>query len=103
MAETTRNAAPALLQLNPADNIAVLLRGVVAGSLQAVDGREIVLGSTLPMGQKVAILPIPAGAEVLKYGLPIGVARCDIAVGDHVHLHNIESRYTVIRDWEAST
>lgn len=40
-------------------------------------------------GHKYAIRPIADGENVIKYGMPIGRATCDIAVGDHVHVHNV--------------
>ncbi len=30
-----------------------------------------------------------AGEDVVKYGMPIGHATRDIAVGEHVHVHNL--------------
>lgn len=42
------------------------------------------------LGQKFAIRPIQKGEQVLKYGLSIGRATKDIAVGEWVHVHNIE-------------
>ncbi|WP_068110747.1 UxaA family hydrolase [Tropicimonas marinistellae] len=92
-----------LILLDPADNIAVLARGAEAGRVEAVGSGTVTLAETLGMGHKVAVKPIARGDDVLKYGFPIGVARCDIAPGSHVHLHNLESRYTVIRDWEAQS
>lgn len=90
-----------LILLNPADNIAVLKRDAEAGRIEAVGNTTVRLTETLGMGHKVAVRPIAKGEDVLKYGFPIGVARVDIAPGAHVHLHNLDSRYTVIRDWEA--
>ena len=40
-------------------------------------------------GHKYAIRPIAKGENVIKYGMPIGHATADIAVGDHVHTHNL--------------
>ena len=40
-------------------------------------------------GHKYAIKPIKLGENVVKYGMPIGHATADIAVGDHVHVHNV--------------
>ena len=40
-------------------------------------------------GHKYAIKPIRTGENVIKYGMPIGHATADIAVGDHVHVHNV--------------
>ena len=40
-------------------------------------------------GHKYAIRPIAEGENVIKYGMPIGHATCAIAVGEHVHTHNV--------------
>ncbi len=42
-------------------------------------------------GHKYAIRAIAAGEDVVKYGLPIGHATADIAVGEHVHVHNVKT------------
>lgn len=63
-----------LFQINPKDNVAVIL----------VDGDAVA-----PRGHKVALCDIPAGTEVIKYGFPIGRATQDIAEGEWVHSHNL--------------
>ena len=60
------------------DNVAVLLT--------SKDG--------IPAGHKVALTAIAAGAPVIKYGYPIGVATGDIHPGDHVHTHNLKTALT---------
>ena len=40
-------------------------------------------------GHKYALCAIRAGENVVKYGMPIGHATCDIAPGEHVHVHNV--------------
>ncbi|GAA6208204.1 hypothetical protein NBRC116601_14970 [Cognatishimia sp. WU-CL00825] len=101
MSDPLKTLSQGLLQLHPSDNISVLKKSVTKGStLQSPHG-EITISEALGMGHKVAITPIPQGSDVLKYGVPIGVASQDIARGDHVHLHNLSSRYTVIEDMEA--
>ena len=45
--------------------------------------------SEVPAGHKVALVDIPAGTHVRKYGEVIGVATQDIAAGSHVHVHNL--------------
>lgn len=42
-------------------------------------------------GHKYAIRAIKAGENVIKYGSPIGHATVDIAVGEHVHTHNVKT------------
>jgi altronate hydrolase len=67
------------------DDVAVALRDLSAG--------EVISGLTLPApiarGHKLALHAIAQGAPVRKYGWPIGVAKIDIAAGDHVHTHNL--------------
>lgn len=40
-------------------------------------------------GHKYALRDLKAGENVVKYGMPIGHAVCDIAKGAHVHVHNV--------------
>lgn len=42
-------------------------------------------------GHKYARCNIPCGSKVIKYGMPIGSAICDIACGEHVHTHNCKT------------
>jgi altronate dehydratase small subunit len=50
------------------------------------------ISDNIPFGHKFAIRDIPEGSLILKYGEPIGVARIDIKAGEHVHVHNLESK-----------
>ena len=59
-----------LLQIHQADNVAV----------------------DTDTGHKTALCDIPAGADVIKYGFPIGCATADIAKGEHVHTHNMATK-----------
>lgn len=92
--------SPGLLQLDPSDNVVVILRDFDEGDTVVLDRISVAVPRDLAMGHKLALRPIIGGEDVIKYGAPIGVAAGDIAVGDHVHLHNVTSRYTVIQDVE---
>lgn len=83
-----------LIVLHDGDNVLVALGALDPGTVALADGSEITLTSPVTLGHKVAAKPIQTGDLVVKYGMPIGVATCDIAVGEHVHVHNIASRYT---------
>ena len=91
-----------LLILSPRDNVAVAREAISAGETLLVSGRTIVTDIRIGMGHKIALLPIGAGEKVLKYGVPIGSATAEIAVGDHVHLHNIRSDYTPTHSLDAA-
>ena len=55
------------IQIHPSDNVAV----------------------DTATGHKQALTDIPYGADVVKYGFPIGHATADIKAGEHVHTHNM--------------
>ena len=78
------------------DAVGVAVRDIDAGA--HVEGRVQTGGSPItvaatqavPLGHKIALRPIAAGEPVTKYGVAIGRATVDIAVGDHVHTHNLK-------------
>ncbi len=45
--------------------------------------------SNIPAGHKIAVKPIAAGENVIRYGQVMGRARVAIAAGEHVHTHNV--------------
>lgn len=79
------------LKIEGSDNVAVALSELACGEVIEIDDREITLIENIAVGHKVAICDIAAGSNIVKYGYPIGVAKCDIASGVWVHSHNIES------------
>ena len=46
----------------------------------------------IPIGHKLAIVPIADGDTIVKYGVDIGRAVADIGVGAHAHVHNIKTK-----------
>ena len=83
-----------LILLNPADSVAVAKRSLAAGDL--VGG--LTVRAAIPASHKMAIREIQAGDRVLKYGQTIGFAFERIAVGDHVHSHNLTLK-DYVRDY----
>jgi altronate hydrolase len=77
------------VQVDPGDSVATLLDDARAGERLDIGGVAVTLASDIGRGHKVALVPITPGAAVIKYGFPIGVARQAIAVGEHVHSHNV--------------
>ena len=86
-----------LLKLNPVDEVAVALQDIKAGEQLEIDGQKLVAKDDILHGHKIALVPIANGAPVIKYGFPIGKATADIAVGEHVHIHNM---HTNMKDHE---
>jgi len=84
-------ATPVVMVLDEADNVAVAVGVVEAGSHLAAGGASIVALEDVPIGHKIALAPIPVGEVVRKYGEPIGVATQPIEAGMHVHVHNVVS------------
>lgn len=86
-------AADALV-LHPQDNVATALRDLAAGQtihVGGVDAPPIRLVQDIPLCHKFALRPMASGTAIRKYGEPIGQAACDIAAGEHVHVHNLHS------------
>jgi galactarate dehydratase len=78
------------IKVHSADNVAIIVNeaGLPAGS-RLTSG--LVLTEAIPEAHKVALVDIPAGAPVLRYGVTIGFAREDIFAGSWVH----EARLTL--------
>jgi altronate dehydratase small subunit len=81
--------------MDPKDDVATALTDLTAGDTVtvALDGveDELVLCEDIAFGHKLALHDIPAGQEILKYGLPIGKALQPIQAGEWVHVHNCRS------------
>lgn len=83
------------IRLHEKDNVVIALKDFLAGESFSIDGRLIKLHSAVNFGHKIAVRAIARGEKVLKYGLAIGSATTDILPGDHVHVHNLETDYSV--------
>jgi hypothetical protein len=83
-----------LLLLHPDDNVLVARAPIAAGEPIQIGNNGVTLARAMPLGHKLARRPIAAGEKVRKYGAPIGTATHAIAVGEHVHVHNLASDYT---------
>ncbi|MDR3230817.1 MAG: altronate dehydratase family protein [Synergistaceae bacterium] len=91
-ATNATKTAKSVIHLNPADNVAILVRGGGRGDVVIPGERRVTLSQDVPGGHKIAVSAIPKGAPVVKYGHVIGAATHDIAPGDHVHEHNVATR-----------
>jgi hypothetical protein len=92
-----------LLLLHADDNVLVTRAPIESGEQVMIGGVSITLARAMPIGHKVARQPIAAGEKVRKYGAPIGTATDAIAVGQHVHVHNLASDYTASISLEGAT
>lgn len=77
------------------DNVATAIQDIPVGESAAVGVEDESVGikvvQEIPLGHKLALRHIGKGEEILKYGTVIGLATRDIELGEHVHVHNVES------------
>ncbi|MBO5153379.1 MAG: UxaA family hydrolase [Eubacterium sp.] len=80
------------LQIDPADDVAVVTEDVQTGEEVQLVGTDtvIVAAEEIRTGHKIALTDLKAGQSVNKYGIPIGRAKDDIEKGSWVHCHNLE-------------
>ncbi len=78
---------PLVLRLNPADDVVIARRQLVAGTLIRSEG--ITVSGLVPPGHKVATRALAVGTPVRRYNQIIGFATREIRPGEHVHLHNL--------------
>lgn len=79
------------IKIHQNDNVAVALTPLSANRTLDVDGTEVTLREDIPQGHKFALTDIPADAQVIKYGCPIGIAKENISCGSWIHTHNIRT------------
>lgn len=75
------------------DDVATALKPLSAGTVihSAELAIDVVIKGQIPFGHKFAVRDLSAGSHVHKYGQVIGRATQAIHVGEHVHVHNLES------------
>jgi altronate hydrolase len=94
MTETLTHPDPAdrpALRVHDDDHVATALRDLNVGERIVLGSESVTLREAVARGHKVALRAVAAGDLVLKYGFPIGRATHHIAVGDHVHAHNMHT------------
>lgn len=101
MAEGNAGGGPQFLVHHDGDSVAVATRdlepGEVRGAVMKAESsnasKELTytLRDRVPLGHKFALVDLAEGADIIKYGVRVGVATKDIGVGEYVHVHNIRS------------
>ncbi|AGA69704.1 altronate dehydratase [Desulfitobacterium dichloroeliminans LMG P-21439] len=78
------------------DNVATCVDHFTAGTaisyFRGDREEQVLLCQDIPLGHKFAIRTIAKNEDVRKYAESIGVATIDIQPGQHVHVHNLESK-----------
>jgi altronate hydrolase len=82
---------PDLIQLHVSDNVAVARRGLKLGHIASLAPGHPGLPTRdrIPPLHKIALLDLPDGTPIRKYGQIIGFAHGPIPAGSHVHTHNV--------------
>lgn len=85
------------LQVNDMDNVATVFAqnvwdkdSITVRNKRGGSTRLAAIGN-IPYGHKLAVREIHKGEPVVKYGEQLGVASRDIAAGEYVHVHNLDS------------
>ena len=78
---------PVLVRMHPADNVAIVGNegGLPAGTVLPEPAAGRALRERVPQAHKVALVDIPEGAAVTRYGVTIGHALRDLPAGSWVH------------------
>ena len=89
---------PLALKVNDLDNVATLFsnEGKAGADVEIRDKKGasfvIRLLNDIPYGHKIALGEISPGSDIVKYGESLGMATKAISPGEHVHVHNLDSK-----------
>ena len=72
------------IQIKEEDNVAVAVLDLPAGTLLE---SGIITRENIPQAHKVALCDIPAGDEIIRYGVVLGYAKENIPVGSWINEH----------------
>ena len=88
------------LKINPADNVAVAVNDLKAGTQIILESQNLTLAQDIPAGHKFALTHFSAGDNVIKYGYAIGHATNEIEIGGLVNETNIKTNLEGLLDYE---
>ncbi len=83
------------IRINPADNVAVALADLKAGTL--VEG--ITLKTDIPQGHKITLKPLKEGDDVIKYGYPIGHVTRSVEAGEWIDHNCVKTNLEGLLDY----
>jgi hypothetical protein len=90
-----------LILLHERDNILIVRRFIAEGEVIEIDGQSLTATSSVDVGHKLARFVLKKGQKVIRFGAPIGSISADVALGEHVHTHNMQSDYIPSHDRQA--
>lgn len=85
-----------LLAHDAGDHVAVAVRDVPPGDVRVAyldsdDRQTLHATDQIPFGHKMALADLAEGAEVVEYGVRVGITTQPVRRGQLVHTHNIRS------------
>lgn len=89
-----------LIIISQNDNVAVALADLKAKETYTVNNMNVTLLEDIPFGHKVALCDINEKDNIIKYGHPIGHAKCNISKGNHIHTHNLKTNLDGVLDYK---
>ncbi len=88
----TKKIAQVIL-LHPNDNILVCVAHIYEGDEILIDDQAVNVQKDIEVGHKLARRELAVGDKIYRYGAPIGSMTQVAAMGEHVHMHNMQSDY----------
>lgn len=85
------------IRINQADNVAVALAPLKAGTPIDIDG--VVLRDDIPAGHKFALCNLAQGENVVKYGFPIGHVMRAVDAGCHIDHNTLKTNLEGISEY----
>ncbi|MFD1464605.1 UxaA family hydrolase [Lapidilactobacillus mulanensis] len=77
--------------LNSKDSVGVALDDIPAQTLLHTEKGDVTTQEEIKRGHKFALEAIPEGADVIKYGFPIGHTVAAVPAGGWLHTHNLKT------------
>ena len=81
------------IQLAASDNVVVCTESLNVNDEVLILNISVRIEKQVGIGHKLACRSIQKDELIIKYGVAIGTATCDIPFGAHVHIHNMKSNY----------
>ena len=78
---------PLIIKISDRDNVAVAVQDLPAGT-EVLPG--IVTQNAIPQAHKIALTDIPAGGDIIRYGVTLGYAKNPIRTGQWINEHMLD-------------